>query len=881
MQPALTNHYRAILKLLLWLALAVSPLAQVSILCRALVAAQPNPLVLASDSNRVFISGVSDTFDSVRAAVDKAKQTSGRDYRVIVVSGGGGEENAATEILNTLVDRWNQESATQAQVDGQPLTFDPAGDVTIVLDVKDRQIAMRAPWGLEVSSGLSPETIQNELIEKIFVPRAKNDQYDLGLADLVDAIEIWVKTKQDRTQARAEASRVFRTVTLPISLAVATVLAGLIAFFLQRSRHDRRMHEAREKLAAFKSEVVSLSDLLDSQQERHRMLPHTDPDFQTPIQGLTRSSYDGVQSAIRRYREAWLSLMDIWEKAEARINDEWFLGTAAADDAIALLNSAAARPPREDVAGECCAPLDALEQAHEKASQLSEEVDRQLHLTLERLDKLTSKGRRSTAFRAVMADISRGIEMARHDLKSDPIASRGRLASTGDLLAYTSGQIDTIETLDDRREKVRLETLDVEHKVGLKRAAGWLLTEPGANPDELLKAAAKAHQMAAQILDEGETAVAQVHVERAEQLTAEAVALMTSIEAAQAKVAELLPVRLLRAEAFTGKRAEAVQALEQMRISSADSAWTDVADNLGKADEGIARVRELLLGTRAAIEPGRQHFLRGLALGEEAVRQTDWVEGCWAAMTARQAELNRLRGSLPEQRDCIQKRVVSLEDRLKRQRTDRVRANEGCREAGRLLEVANRGLGLQRPDWRQVAQVLTAADSSAARAENLAGEDERLAQQARENVEETDALLRRAAAWYAEGVSADLQGAVAALEKAKSLLQRQQYEDSIKSSGECSGLAREAYAAANAEAERRRLMRQQEIQQRQLQESFSRMSRGFGPWVIQLPGGSLSGPDPWRPMHSPSRSSGSAMQTPSAPRSAAGGWSNNTVQVNW
>ena len=136
--------------------------------------------VSASDTKRVFVSGVSDTFDAVRAAIAKAKNETGRDYRVIVVGngsggkGGGKEPGAATQILDGVIDRWRQESAGNKTLDGKVAGFDPARDVTIVLDVKDRQLAMRAPWSLEVSSGLNPETIEQELIRKVFVPRAKD-----------------------------------------------------------------------------------------------------------------------------------------------------------------------------------------------------------------------------------------------------------------------------------------------------------------------------------------------------------------------------------------------------------------------------------------------------------------------------------------------------------------------------------------------------------------------------------------------------------------------------------------------------------------------------------------------------------------------------------
>jgi hypothetical protein len=299
-----------------------------------------------------------------------------------------------------------------------------------------------------------------------------------------------------------------------------------------------------------------------------------------------------------------------------------------------------------------------------------------------------------------------------------------------------------------------------------------------------------------------------------------------------------------------------------------------VADNLVKVDEGLGRVATLVDEARAAAEPLRQHYFRAVALLEEAVRQEDWVEGCQAAITDRRAELDELRAALPARRDKVRLDLNALEQRLHRQRTDRVRANERCREAGRILEVADGGLTAVRPDLRQVKQLVDAAAETAARAGQLADEDERLARQAVADIEETDAVLRRVSAWYAEGVQADVRGAAGMLETAKALLGRMQYEDSIKASAEAAQAARTAYAAATAEADRRRLRRQQEIQRRQMEESFSRMSRGAGPWVIQLPGGVFTGPDPWRTLGGGGRSS-----MPS--RSAGSSWSKDISQVKW
>ena len=827
-----------------------------------------------ADTERVFVSGVQDSFEQVRAAIDKAKLESGRDYRVIVVGDAGGDRDASTKLLESLVERWQQESAEGRDRNGRPAAFDPARDVTIVLDIKDRQIAMKAPWGLEVSSGLNPQTIREELINQVFVPRAKDGQYDEGLADLVGATERWVKNKAEQKRAKAESARVFRTRTLPLGLAALAGLGAVTTFFVQRARHERRLAEARQKLAAFKSEVVALSDLLDSQQERHRMLPHSDPDFKTPMEGLTRSAYDNVQSALRRYRERWLGLMDVWEKAEERIGKETFLGTAEAEEAIKLLDSAEARPPLADVAGECSAPLDALEQAHEKARELAATLQTNVVTTTQRIDALAKRGRSNAGFQGPMAEVARGVELAKQGLEPDPVAARGRLEEIATRLEGAVAGLDELEAVDDRRAKAVVQVDEVSQKVRAKRAEGWLLAEPGANPDELIVSSQNDCALAAQLLDAGEVAGAQAHVERAEKANAESLALLENIAAAKTKVDDLLPACVARLEALAARRSQAVRAVEQISGTYSDTSWADVADNVAKADEGLARVRTLLAETQVASDHSRQHYFRALALVEEAVRQEDWIEGLYAAITDRRAELDELRASLPKRHDTVRGRVSNLLQGLERQRTDRVRANERAREAGRLLEAAEQGFQVQRPDLRRVGQVLEAADTTAARGEELAAEDDRLARQAFEDLEETDGLIRRVAAWYGEGVSPDVRPAATALETAKSLLSRQRYEDSLKASAEANRLARESYAEATSEAERRRRSRQAQIQQRQLEDSFARMSRGFGPWVIQLPGGTFSGPDPWRTMHGPTSSHGPS-------RSADSGWSSNTAQGGW
>lgn len=834
--------------------------------------APPAAAVSASDTNRVFVSGVPGSFERVREAVARAKAQTGRDYRVFILGNAGDGPDAAKRALDGIIDRW-----TEAAASGGATGFDPSNDVTILLDVHGKAIAVRAPWGLEVVSGLEPETIEQELVQKVFMPLARAGKYDEGLAAMVDSTEAWVKARSDREQARAEAARVFRTRTLPIGLASLAAFGGLAALAVQRSRHDRRIHEARKKLAAFKSEVVALSDLLDAQQERHRMLPHSDPDFKTPMQGLTRTAFDGVQQSIRRYRERWLSLMDVWEKAQEEIEAEWFLGTASAEKAIGMLDAAEARPPLDAVVGECRTPLDALESAHEKARELSEGLERAIAAAKEKLATLAGRGRSAAVFQGPLATVERGLESARHELEADPVAARGRLEESRSSLDESVARVERLESVDDRMKKSQEETRRISQKVAVKRSEGWLLSEPGAIPDERLSEAAKQTETAAGLLDAGEIDSAERHVERAEHVTAEADTMLENVVAAKARVEDLLPGCEARLSALEARHAHAERALEHLAAGYAERSWSDVAGNLDKASEGLSRSRELIAEARAAAEPSRQYFFRAVALAEEAVRQQEWVDGCYSAITDRRMELDGLKASLPGRTEAVARKTSQLLGTLERQRTDRVRANEHAQEAEQLVRNAADLFGRPRPDLPAVSAMVDAGDAAATRAGELAAEDDRLARQAIEQIDETENGIRRVAAWYEEGVSADVRPATSLWEQAKALLSRQRYEDAIKASSEASRLARQAYAVATAEATRRRQQRMAEIQRRQLEESFVRMSRGAGPWVIQLPGGAFTGPDPWRSMGAaPSR----PRPQPSA-RTAGGSWANETVQVNW
>lgn len=833
----------------------------------AVAVAEQVPLPPPTDAPMVFVApGITDDFDQVREAVAAVKQKTGRDYRVVVVDSEG-QAGGAGRLLPRIVDRW-----WEARTEGSG--YDPAGDVTILLDLGDRSLAMDVPPSLLQEAGVDLKALERAVISKVFVPQAKDMQYSKGLAELVTATQQTIDDRIAAKARRAKEAEVFRTRTLPIGLAslAGASLVGWLAY--RRVQHATRQAAAREKLAAFKQEVVALSDLLDAQRERHRLLPHSDPDFKTPMTGMTRNAYDSVQDAIGRYRERWLSLMDVWERAEKRIDEEGFLGTAASDDVLAMLDSAEARPPLEEVAAACRAPLDALETSHERARELAAAVDGDLTAARSRLDALATRGRSAARFEPLLAEAARGRELGGDDLEADPVAARGRLEDAQATLARLVAQVEAVEATDDRRRLAVERAAEIRRQVAARRSEGWLLSEPGADPDELLAVADREVALAGESLDAADVEMAVAHLQRAETAVAEAAKLVESVVAARNRAEALLATLAARLESIAATGPAIAADLAHLEGRYAPTAWEDLADNPAQAEAAARRAATLVAEGRAEADSSRQYYFRAVATLEEAERQADWAASCLEAIAARRRELDELVTTLPALRQRVGGRIGELAALLASRRTDRARANERCREAARILDAAGGLAAERRPDPRLVEQAIRAAEAAAARGEDFAAEDERLAGQAAADLSEAEGLYRRAASWYAEGVKADVGGVEQTLRSARDLLAQQRYEDAIHAAGEAGERARLAYATATAEAERRRARRVAAQRQRQLEESFARMSRGVGPWVISLPSGGFTGPNPWR-------SSGSLPRGLGGGRSTGGSWSRDVAEVRW
>ena len=144
---------------------------------------------------------------------------------------------------------------------------------------------------------------------------------------------------------------------------------------------------------------------------------------------------------------------------------------------------------------------DAEREAAQRARELAGSLDADLTAARATLDALAGRGRSAAAFEPLLAGAARSRELGSADVEPDPIAARGRFEDARAALAELNARVEAVEAADDRRRRAVERVAEIRRQVAARRGEGWLLSEPGADPEELLGAAEKEATLAADLLD--------------------------------------------------------------------------------------------------------------------------------------------------------------------------------------------------------------------------------------------------------------------------------------------------------------------------------------------------------------------------------------------
>ena len=666
---------------------------------------------------------------------------------------------------------------------------------------------------LERAQAIGVDTKGNALqIEKAELAAANaaklsETDYSAALAELSQSKTIY-ETQIGQLESSAN-RRYFITRTVPLWACIGLIAAGLITLIVMRVLHMLERRPTEAKLKKFKTNVVNLSDSLDELKERHRMLPYTDEDFTEPMTGDTLDTYNAVQESLEQFRQRWLTLMDIWEKAQSNLDTQSFFGREKFRAANKLIDAAPVDDVLQSIKEDCIATLNLLEDAHEQHEHTEKELTTALARLQEQLDAVREVDLSTEAY-----DIELRTALDERDAVSDQRASDP--LKTREIYAYVLSEVRRIgrwteqilhhfEGTGEMADKLSAAIRSADEH----RAQGYRFCEDGSDPNALFPKIRHHRSECLTLLNTGEAKTAAEHLSQGFGLIASANERITRQVQAREFSASELKVRPQELDRLRKTLQGARQALAKLEISFTNDSWDDVANNTELAERAIAECDQLL---REAAKNGSddvQFYLTAAEQYERAQNHQNETASLIAAVEQRLSDLEALRDRARNEIQSVTRLGDEIRSLLASSEADRPAANQRLHHAQAALSQSSHRAQATKVDWQDILDEVDFARTEFEMAANMAREDMRLEMQARNEIAEADREIRVASSYYKLGFRADVSSANNAAVQAHASWQSQDYERAIRLANQAVASAREAlrHAENQARAKQRRIDR--------------------------------------------------------------------------
>jgi hypothetical protein len=590
---------------------------------------------------------------------------------------------------------------------------------------------------------------------------------------------------------------------------VVLIAAGWLTWRLQWKKGVRR------RFAEYRERVTHLSETLDALQERHKLLPFTDSDFQEPMAGQTEALYHNARAALEEYRGRWLTLMDAWEKANSLVEAESWIGAGRFKEAERLIRGAGVEQELDAVRQRCADPLDRLEKAHEQSQEELAAADDRGGKLPGRLQEIERAELPADPYRGELAAIGELVGQARGLCRNDPIGALDHLQEARRRADAWEEWIGKVLALRKQADEALEKLEQASSAMNQRRNEGYLFCELGSDPKPFLEEGWRQRQASLQSLDSGEAERASQSLEQAFKAAADAQGAIEKAVKAKARCDEAFA----RRSADRRRCDEAARLAQQRRAEldrefAADS-WREVSGNLQSAISSWSSAEATADEAASLAAPQAQHYCRAAELISQADKHRMDGLAMAAALERRLNELVDLRRRCREQLDALRRRIDALDESLRRGAADRARANERAREAARFCGDLKSEADRPRPDWPRIEPRLAEAVKIAEEAERLAQEDARLAQQAADSLAKAQRQIDDARNFSRLGCTPDLAQSQRLLDEANRRLQRQEYEEAARDASAAEQESRRALADAERRANEKQAQLDQERRQQE------------------------------------------------------------------
>ena len=381
-----------------------------------------------------------------------------------------------------------------------------------------------------------------------------------------------------------------------------------------------------------------------------------------------------------------------------------------------MLESAEARPPLSEVEAACRGPLDALEQAHGRARDLLEQPRRRAG---RRPRPARRPGRPRPVGGRLRADARQAAaerQLAGEELEADPVAARGRLEDASLGLTEMTDLVEAVEAADDRRHLAGERVAAIRGHVAARRGDGLAVGGAGRRSPR------------------GCWPLPRPRPTRQPNRSIPPTWRLPPVISNRPRPPPLRPPRCWKTPSPPGQSRRGTRGCggRPTRLELT-AALPTAAEHLAHlqaryAEAGLGRSRRQSAPRLAGRASGARRCSSG-GRAEEAARSAAFLPGRGDPRGSRAtgrlgfrlpggggrstAGTRRTLGGAAGIAGRSGRRVADLAATLARQRTDRARANERCREAERLLELAADWRRPARPDPRQIAQACGPPETAA------------------------------------------------------------------------------------------------------------------------------------------------------------------------
>lgn len=224
---------------------------------------------------------------------------------------------------------------------------------------------------------------------------------------------------------------------------------------------------------------------------------------------------------------------------------------------------------------------------------------------------------------------------------------------------------------------------------------------------------------------------------------------------------------------------------------------------------------------------------------------------------------------LTQEYDQARSQAQQVEAFLAGHSEDRVAANQHYRHAAEVLNLVGDDSTRVGNEWPRLLDQVRGARQDLSYSEKLAREDIRLARQAEAEMSEAARVIREGRTFLSMGIGVDTRPAESQLNRAESLYQSQEYEQSIRTAGSSIQQLRQAHNAAVQQA----YLRQMQVMAQQRRGAVAMNSFGTA-----TAGGVASGGFPARPERAAPPQPQSAGPAANASSSS---WSSEASESSW